>query len=226
MSQHTKILVVEDERIIAMDIAANLRDCGYDVVGTAASTAEALQVIKQTAPDLVIMDIVLDGESDGIDAADKIWREHSIPVIYLTAYTTNSMLDRAKLTNPFGYLVKPFKTEELHASIQMALHRVKSEAVQPETGGLLQTLKTLQTAEGNSASTAQANRIGALSPRERQVLELFLRGYGTGTIASRLTVSAQTVRNHLKNACRKFEVHSQIELRELFAVEQSPSAQN
>ncbi len=115
----SRVLIVEDERIVALDLQRRLTRMGYDVPRVAASHDQALRGVSETVPDIVLMDINISGEIDGIDTAAKI----SCPVIYLTAYSEEKTLERAKATKPYGYLVKPFSERELHATIQMALER-------------------------------------------------------------------------------------------------------
>lgn len=118
-----KILVVEDEWIIANDIKDSLIEMGYRVSAIAASGEEALTRVEEDPPDLVLMDIVLKGEMNGIETARAIHARHEIPVIYLTAYDNQFLVDRAKQTDHSGYLLKPFKDRELHIAIDMALHK-------------------------------------------------------------------------------------------------------
>ena len=118
-----KILVVEDEWVVADHICRNLQDFGYTVCSTASTGDEARRKVKEHRPDLILMDIVLKGKMDGIEAADWITSQFDIPVIYLTAYTNQEYIERAKQTKPFGYLVKPIKGNELHTNIAMALHK-------------------------------------------------------------------------------------------------------
>ena len=121
------ILIVEDERIIAMDIKHSLLNLGYDVVGMAASGEDAITKAGESYPDLVLMDIMLQGEIDGIEAAAQIRRRYNIPMVYLTAYANDTILQRAKLTQPFGYVLKPFRESELYSNIEIALYRHEME---------------------------------------------------------------------------------------------------
>ena len=123
----TRILVVEDETIVAMDVKDRLTDLGYEVVGMADRGAEALELAASTRPDLVLMDIRLKGEMDGITAAEEIRQRFRIPVIYLTAFSEDSSLQRAKLTEPFGYIIKPFEDREIQSAIEMALYKHQAE---------------------------------------------------------------------------------------------------
>ena len=118
-----KILVVEDEWVVAEQLCRSLKDIGYTVCSTASTGDEAIRMVEEHSPDLILMDIVLKGKMDGIEAADRITSQFNIPVIYLTAYTNQEYIERAKLTNPFGYLVKPYNQKELYATIEMVLHK-------------------------------------------------------------------------------------------------------
>jgi len=118
-----KIMVVEDEWVVADQLCRNLKDLGYTVGSTACTGNEAIKKAEADSPDLILMDIVLKGKMDGIEAADRINSQFNIPVLYLTAYTNQEYIERAKQTNPFGYLVKPHNQKELHANIEMALHK-------------------------------------------------------------------------------------------------------
>lgn len=126
---NNKILIVDDEIIIAREIEYRLQQLGYAIVGAASSGEEALELVALHQPDLVLMDIVLKGAMDGIEAAAEIVRQWNIPVIFVTAYTDEETLQRAKITEPYAYIVKPFSERELRANIEMALykHRVESK---------------------------------------------------------------------------------------------------
>lgn len=122
-----KILVVEDESIIALDIQNSLVDAGYSVVAIATCADEALDLTAQFNPDLVLMDIRLRGEIDGVEVAEKIRTEFNLPVVYLTAHADETTLRRAKITEPFGYILKPFEDRELITTIEIALSRYHAE---------------------------------------------------------------------------------------------------
>ena len=122
-----KILVVEDESIIALDIQNSLVNAGYHVVAIATCADEALDLTAQFSPDLVLMDIRLRGEIDGVETAEKIRREFNLPVVYLTAHADQKTLQRAKITEPFGYILKPFEDRELITTIEIALSRHHAE---------------------------------------------------------------------------------------------------
>ncbi len=123
----TQILVVEDEGIVAEDIQRSLQSLGYIVSAVVSSGEEAIIKAEENSPDLVLMDIVLKGEMDGIEAANLLRSRFNIPVIYLTAYADEKTLERAKVTEPFGYIVKPFEDRELQTAVEMALYKYKME---------------------------------------------------------------------------------------------------
>ncbi len=122
-----KILIVEDERLVAEDIKITLEGLGYCVQGISCTARGAIRMAEKEQPDLVLMDIMLRGQMDGIDAAYQISSKFSIPVIYLTAYGDEGMIERAKLSVPYGYIIKPFTERELHSNIEMALYRNEME---------------------------------------------------------------------------------------------------
>lgn len=125
--QNIQILVVEDEKIIALNLKESLESLGYSVVAIVASGEAAVTTATEYRPDLVLMDIRLKGKMDGIYAAQIIWENLSIPVIYVTGHSDYSTLKRAKITAPFGYILKPVKERELSVTIEMALQRYERE---------------------------------------------------------------------------------------------------
>ncbi|MEB3359726.1 MAG: ATP-binding protein [Synechococcales bacterium] len=126
-SKLVRILIVEDEYIIAANLRENLESLGYDILDIAISAEEAMSKATELCPDLVLMDIRLQGEADGIYAAEQIWGQLAIPVIYLTGHSDKSTLERAKVTFPFGYLLKPVREKELYVAIETALNRYERE---------------------------------------------------------------------------------------------------
>ncbi len=119
------ILIVEDEAIIAKDLQLTLERLGYRVAGTTASGEVAIEMACRHLPDLVLMDIVLKGQLDGIEAAAQIRESLGIPAIYLTAYADKATMERAKLTEPLGYLLKPFEERELYTVVEAALQHLE-----------------------------------------------------------------------------------------------------
>ena len=124
---NTRVLIVEDEALSARILHDCLQQLGYSVLGMAFSGEEAVQRVAETQPDLVLMDIKLQGEMDGVQAAEQIRTRFDIPVIYLTGCSDDATLQRAKLTEPYGYILKPFETRELHTHIEIALYKHATE---------------------------------------------------------------------------------------------------
>lgn len=137
MSAQPRILIVEDEGIVALNLQQRLQQMGYVVTGMAESGTEGLSLASRQRPDLVLMDIHIKGEMDGIELARMLTREHALPIVYLTAYSEDTTLERARQTRPYGYLIKPFSERELHATIQMALERHSVQQALAESQQLL-----------------------------------------------------------------------------------------
>ncbi|HME44002.1 MAG TPA: PAS domain S-box protein [Syntrophorhabdales bacterium] len=134
-----KILIVEDEGIVARETEYRLKDLGYTVCGVAASGAEAIKKAEKARPDVVLMDIMLKGEMDGVDAAEQIHSTLSVPVVYVTAHADETTVQRAKRTEPMGYLLKPFNERELHAAIEIAIYKHTTEKIVKDREQLLAT---------------------------------------------------------------------------------------
>jgi signal transduction histidine kinase len=125
--EQARIMVVEDEGIVAWHLAQRLQEMGHTVPAVVSSGAEAVEKAAVIHPDLILMDIHLQGEMDGIEAAAQIRAQGDVPVVYLTAYADEPTLERAKVTEPFGYVLKPFEERELQATIEMALFKHRME---------------------------------------------------------------------------------------------------
>ena len=123
----TSVLIVEDEVIIAKDLAQTLTKLGYTVAGHCTRGEDAVGMVEDKNPDIILMDIMLKGEMTGIDAAKEIRKKFEVPVVYLTAYSDEDSLNRANASAPSGYLVKPFKANDLRATIETALYRFREE---------------------------------------------------------------------------------------------------
>jgi diguanylate cyclase (GGDEF)-like protein/PAS domain S-box-containing protein len=162
-----KILVVEDESIVAEDIKAILEEFGYRVIGTADSGEEAILKVAETKPHLVFMDIRLKGQMDGIQTAEQIWNDYQIPIVYLTANADIKTLYRAKATEPFGYVIKPFQERELQTAVEIALNRYQTEK---QTKDREQWLKTLLSSLGDAVIATDANGCVTLLNRAAEAL--------------------------------------------------------
>ena len=122
MNDKVRIMIVEDESIVALDLSMRLQKEGYEVVGIAASSDDAIALFTDQKPDLVLMDINIKGAKDGIETAAALKKIQEVPLIFLTAFSQNEYVNRAKAVNPSAYLVKPFNNDSLHTSIQIAIH--------------------------------------------------------------------------------------------------------
>ncbi len=142
--EKSSILIVEDNNIVMMELKDRLIEMGYNVVDTASSGEEAIKKAGKHLPDLIMMDIRIKGEMDGIDSAAIIRKEFGIPVVYLTAHTDENTVQRAKVTEPYGYIIKPFEERELSTTIEMALYKHSMERKLRESEHwLMATLKSI-----------------------------------------------------------------------------------
>ena len=132
INPNPRILVVEDEVIVSADLQDQLVKLGYRIAGAAVAGEEAISKAQDLKPDLVLMDIMLKGQMDGIEAAKQIRESLHVPVIFLTANSNDSVLERAKVSEPFGYLLKPFDHRSLKSNIEMALYKGRMDREREE----------------------------------------------------------------------------------------------
>lgn len=160
-----KILIVEDELILAKNLARKLKRCGYEILGIADSGVKAIAKVAETQPDLILMDIVLKGNLDGIATSRKIQAEYQIPIIYLSSYSDRNTLKQARETHPQGYIVKPYNIEDVKATIESTLHHqnlIKSNLKQITHKAKLASYKIKQIAHQNF-------HLPSLSDHDRQL---------------------------------------------------------
>jgi len=122
------IYIVEDESIVAKDIQNSLLKLGYNVLGISNNGLDAIEKITELLPDLILMDIMIKGDLTGIDVSERIKEKLNIPVVFLTAYADEGTLSKAKITEPYGYILKPFKEIDLHSTIEMSVYKHKKDA--------------------------------------------------------------------------------------------------
>lgn len=183
-----RILIVEDEEIVANDIKESLIEFDYEVIASKDNAKDAIQTAIEEKPDLILMDIKLKGEMDGIDTAKCILKEISVPIIYLTAFSDKATLDRAKVTDPFGYLLKPYKEVDLHTTIELALYKFKSEHGEAQSDSISDALEN-NNSEEVEKSLAYYSKLKALKGlTESQFLELaknsFYKNYKSGEVVA------------------------------------------
>jgi len=170
------ILIVEDEIILAESVKRILIKLGYEVLSIVSTGENALRKIKEERPDLILMDIKLQGKMDGIEAAEKIRAKYRIPIIYTTAYADDFLIERAKITTPYGYLVKPFSTKELHSNIEMALTKNKQDRQIEHLNRVLQSIRKV-----NQIITMEHDREKLLTKACECLVET--RGYRSAWLA-------------------------------------------
>lgn len=181
------ILIVEDELVVADYISGLLTSDGHTVTGIAQRAAEALQLLRQGKPDLVICDIRLRGDDDGISFHRASSTVFKAPFIYLTAYADPSTVSRVAAANPIAYLIKPFTAQQLLSAVSLAEFRMKQ---------LLAERPVLEVP----------------SKRELEVLALIAKGYSSKQIADQLFISDYTVQTHRRNLMERYETQTSIEL--------------
>ncbi len=143
-----RILIAEDEEVTSWTLEVKLKELGFDVIGASTTGNGVVAMARDLRPDLVLMDIILKGERDGISAADEIKGELNIPVVYITAHASPDTVERACITEPFGYIIKPFTDKELRSNISMALHTHKMESKLKEANMELERLTNIDALTG------------------------------------------------------------------------------
>lgn len=166
-----RILVVEDDPIVGLDLQLRLGRMGYDVPSVVASGEEVIASARKTPPDLVLMDINLEGEMDGVEAADELARQH-VPVVYLTAYSNEQTFERAKITEPYGYLLKPIEERELQTTIEVAIYKHRAQEASRLAHDQLELRVAERTAELRSTNEALQREIEERGRREARRLAL------------------------------------------------------
>ncbi len=194
MSDNYKILIVEDEVLIAEDLHDVLIDLGYDVAGICYDSESALDAIYRGRPDMVLLDINIRGTRDGIEVAEIINEKYQIPFVYLSSLSDRDTLSRAKVTRPRGYLVKPFKDRDLMTTIETAIFNHTSDLKQKEL----------------SIDYVNSYAHSPLSEKEYDVLMDIVDGLNNRQIAERHYVSVNTIKTHVKRIFSKLDVHDRL----------------
>ncbi len=187
-----KVLIVEDEPLIAKNIGMYLNNHDYEVAAIAYDPDEAVHQLKKLQPDFAILDINLESEKTGIDIATYINKNNFIPFIYLTSYSDKETLEKAKLTNPAGFIVKPFNEKTLYASIEIALAN--------------HALQVNRHVPSLSLDKINKQLSSPLSDREFDVVKLLYEGKTNQQIADLLFIAMNTLKKHINNAYFKLDV--------------------
>jgi len=191
MSQ-IKILIVEDEPLIAEDIKEILTEVNYQVIGIAFNKKEAFEILKTQQPDIALLDINLGDNTDGITIAEKINKQYHFPFLYLTSYATKTILDKVKHTFPMGYIVKPFDEADLFTGIEIALSNFKNIKKTP----------TL------SIDFINKNLPNKLTNKEFDVLVEMYNGLTNKEISEKHFVSLSTIKTHVQKVYEKLDAHT------------------
>jgi len=191
-----QVLIIEDELIIAKDLEDILQGLGYEVPRIIRNGDEAISYLSFHSPDLVLCDITLRGNTDGIDVAMTVSKKKKIPFVFLTSLSDPSTLDRAKLALPFGYIVKPFDDRDIASAVEIAMFKFEQE---------LQAIRISQTRIEEIAQTH-------LTQKEYLILEQMIQGATYQSIADELTVSINAIKYHTKNLFLKFDAANRADL--------------
>ena len=191
-----RVLIVEDEPVIAENISMYLDNADFEVSGIAYDSAEANEQLQHNTPDAAILDINLESDEDGIDIANRINQRYQLPFLFLTSYSDKETLQRAKAVNPSGYIVKPFNEKTLLASLEIAIsnHAAEKNHNQP------------------SLNLEKINRqlLSKLSDREFEITQFVYSGITNSQIAGKMFLSVNTIKTHLKNIYLKLDGNSRI----------------
>lgn len=190
-----RIYIVEDDPIIGEDLKDMLTNVNYEVVGIAYDKDEAIKNIDILKPDLVLLDINLEGNFEGFDIAEHINKTRKIPFLYLTSYSGKEILERAKPTLPMGYIVKPFNEKELYSAIEVALYNFSQ----------------FKLSVSLNIQLVNSNIDTPLTQKEYEILEGLCEGKTNQQLADSLFVSVNTVKTHIKNIYEKMNTSTRTE---------------
>ena len=192
MQHQIRVLVVEDEPLIAEDIRETLDSIDFQVSGVAYNSEAALSELEQNAPDIVLLDVNLGSEKDGIEIAEIINQRYNLPFIYLTSYADRATIDRAKHTRPMGYVVKPFDERDLFTTLEIALFNFHQK--QPSVGFSIERLNR--------------RLLSKLTQKEFEILSSIFEGKTNRQMAEQHFISLNTIKTHIKKIYDKLDVHT------------------
>jgi DNA-binding NarL/FixJ family response regulator len=191
-----KVLIVEDEPLVAEDLAMLLKKEGYTIAGIAHTGSRALDYLHNQKPDLALLDIALNAPLSGFSIAETINEKYQIPFIFITAFSDRHTLDRAKNLYPSGYIVKPFKKKDVLVNVELALHHSQRKSTSP----------FLELKEINENHTSH------ISPKEYEIILDIVNGLSNQELADKHSISLNTVKTHLKRIFTKLDLSSRSQL--------------
>ena len=191
-----RVLIVEDEPLIAQDISSILEGYDYSVAGICHTPVKARQFLQSDTPDIALLDVNLNADSDGISLGEHILKNYEFPVVYLTAYADKKTIDRAKHTKPMGYIVKPFDEKDIFTTLEIALYNYAN------------LLKPVQF----DKKLINSNILSPLTDKEFDILRDIYEGKTNRQLAEQHFISINTVKTHIKNLYDKVEVGSRTEV--------------
>lgn len=189
------VLIVEDEPLIASDIHFTVTEVGYTVIGIAHTSLKAMDMINTRKPDIVLLDISIKGEQNGIEIGSQLKNKYKIPFIYVTSFADKNTLQLAKETLPYGYIVKPFKDKDIPTAIEMAMFRFHAE----------------QSTKFPDIKTINKHIHQEITNREYEVAQKIWEGKNNNEISNELFLSINTIKTHTKNLFNKLGVRSRNE---------------
>jgi DNA-binding NarL/FixJ family response regulator len=195
MIHKPRIIVIEDEPLIAEDIADICTNAGYTVHGTAYNVGQGMNLIDEHQPDLIMLDINLNDEINGLELGTHIYQHNSAHIIYITSYADVKTIEAAKMTHPLGYIVKPFHPQQVITTIEIAWGQLNRSFI-------------------NEFNLEAVNErlFKPLTEREAEIINCIFKGKDTKSISNQLFISTNTVKFHLKNINEKLGTHSRIDL--------------
>lgn len=191
-----KVLIVEDEPLIAEDIGEYLSNSDYSVLAIVHNMKDALKVLQNHTPDIALLDINLNGELDGFKIAEEINLKYKFPFLYLTSYADKATIDKAKYTRPMGYIVKPFVEVDLYSSIEIALYNFSQ----------------LNKPKALSKDLVNQKIVGQITDKEFKVLMDMYEGLTNKQMSAKHFVSINTIKTHIQKLYDKLDVHSRTEV--------------
>jgi DNA-binding NarL/FixJ family response regulator len=211
-----RVLIVEDEVIVAEDLRRHLEASGYEVIGHAMDGQEAVHLARNLHPDVILMDVLLRGRANGIETAKTIQRSVDTTIIYVSGQSDERLVKEAVAAGAFGYVVKPFQMRQITSSISIALHRRSEARAVEERAHLMPSASLLASHVSHGHGDPSATIEGlSLTAREREIIHGLVSHRRLARVADVLGISVHTARNHLKSVFRKLNLHSQDELLDL-----------